>query len=361
MGGSIQWDAKSRSYYIAVYWDGRHHRIWRNPVTGDKLYDKRQAGKMLAKVQSEVDEGVFNPRHWRPDNPMRVDHYFKEWLANIDATTKTRRDYNTYFSKHINPVIGHFDLRHIRKKHLVQLKRGLALSDKGKYNVMGALKSMLRWAWGNEDIQRVPPFPKLSFDPPVIVYLTFDQQKAVLSEIPQRHRPIFEIGMEYGLRVGEARAIMWDCVTNEELIIQRAFSDNRLRETTKTSRIRTIGMTDYAKGIFSSIQRSLSPFVFIRPSDGKPYTNKNLNQIWHLACEKTGIQIKLYNAFRHSVGCQLLDQGEDEGTVQDLFGHTTRRMTRRYAKRTSTTIASALERRRGNVVQYPFRGRKTKG
>jgi len=64
------------------------------------------------------------------------------------------------------------------------------------------------------------------------------------------------------------------------------------------------------------MERNLSPFVFVR-DDGKPYTSKNLNKIWHETCTKVGIKIKLYNGVRHSLGCQLLDMGYDLSLVQD--------------------------------------------
>jgi site-specific recombinase XerD len=63
----------------------------------------------------------------------------------------------------------------------------------------------------------------------------------------------------------------------------------------------------------------IAPYLFVR-ADGKPYTNKNLNRIWHDACKKAGIEIKLYNAIRHSLGCQLLDEGHDLSLVQEILG-----------------------------------------
>jgi integrase len=51
-----------------------------------------------------------------------------------------------------------------------------------------------------------------------------EQQKAVLINISERDRPIFMIGMEYGLRVGELRAIQWDCIKEDEIVIRRAFA-----------------------------------------------------------------------------------------------------------------------------------------
>jgi len=71
----------------------------------------------------------------------------------------------------------------------------------------------------------VPPFPKLSQgELPEIEYLSLEQQKAVLINISERDRPIFMIGMEYGLRVGELRAIQWDCIKEDEIVIRRAFA-----------------------------------------------------------------------------------------------------------------------------------------
>jgi integrase len=205
---------------------------------------------------------------------------------------------------------------------------------------------MLRHAWRNEDIPKVPPFPKLSYDPPqVIEYLSMDQQQKILDAIPKRHRPIYQVMMEYGLRPGEARALMWDCIDEDEILIKRAFSENQLVERTKTKKIRRYGLTPYIRDILKGMVRSIDGYLFIR-KDGRPYTSKNLNKIWHEACDRVGIKIKLYNAVRHSLGCQLLDEGRELELVRDILGHTRTDMTRRYAKRSSEVITSVLSDRR---------------
>lgn len=354
MGGSIQYDPRMRRYFIAVYWDGKQHKVWADPNTGEKFYHEKQAQKNLGRLQTEIDEGTFNPRFWKPDSPLVVSEYFKEWIALIEVSKTTRQDYASYFKNHIIPKIGGMDIRHIRNKHLVALHKDMPLSDKGKYNVLGALKTMLRWAWRNEDIKDVPPFPVLSFEPPEIAYLALDQQEFVLSHIPESDRPIFEIGMEYGLRTQEVRALQKDCVLGGSLVIKRAFAQNTLIQHTKTKQIRRFRITEHAKNILDQMPMQLSPFVFVR-EDGKPYTNKNLNSIWRKACASAGISIKLQNAFRHSLGCQLLGIGESMDTVQDVLGHTTPGMTRRYAERSSDVISDALERRR-NVVKLRKKG-----
>lgn len=351
MGGSIQFDKRMKRYYIDVYWDGKHHKIWESPYTGEKFYHPSQAEKIIGAIRTEVDTGSFNPKFWKPDSPLSIQVYYTEWLDDIDVSDKTLRDYRGYFKNHIIPEIGNMDMRHVRKKHLSKLKKNLSLSDKGKYNVMGALKTMFRWAYDNEDIPRIPPFPELSFELPEITYLTFEQQNSVLVKIPEDERPIFEFGMEYGLRTQEVRAIQKDCIRDGKLVIKRAFAENVLEEHTKTKKNRTYELTQYAIDILERTRPNLSSFVFVR-ADGKPYTNKDLNKIWKEASKKATINIKLQNALRHSLGCQLLDQGEDLDLVRDTLGHTRVEMTRRYAKRSNPVVTSALEKRRGNVVSF---------
>lgn len=174
---------------------------------------------------------------------------------------------------------------------------------------MSVLRTMFRDAYRREDILRVPPFPKLEnpiYDK-VIEFLTLDQQERMLGAIPDRHRPVFAFGMEYGLRTQKLRALQRDCIKDGKVYIKRAFAENELKST-KTGRELLYDLTGYAMDILDSIEPQLSTFVFVR-EDGKPYTNKDLNRIWHEAERKTGIECKLQDAMRHSLGCQLLDMG----------------------------------------------------
>lgn len=121
------------------------------------------------------------------------------------------------------------------------------------------------------------------------------------------------------------------------------------------ARVVSKGRYGYASEILETMPMQLSPFVFVR-DDGKPYTNKNLNAIWKQACKKTGIKIKLQNAFRHSLGCQLVDMGYDLNHVADQLEHTDTRTTKRYAARSKETLTEALESRRAKVI--PMRTEK---
>lgn len=74
-----------------------------------------------------------------------------------------------------------------------------------------------------------------------------------------------------------------------------------------------------------------------------------MREIWKAACDKVGIKINQKNAIRHSLGCQLLDNGVDLEMVRDIYGHTTTDMTRKYVKRTPRRMLEALENR-GKII-----------
>lgn len=353
MKGSVHFDKKAKRYFISIYWKSpseakaKRYRIFKHPMTGEPFWHEKSAEKQLNRIRTEIDDGTFNPKAWFPDSPMTVRAYAQSWLASIDVTKKTLTSYRGFVRKYIVPFFGETDIRNIRHADLVAFKKHMEsqVASKTVYNGVSCLRTMMIWAWRNEDLPKVPPFPKLSFDLPEIEFLTLEQQEMVLNEIPEIHRPIFQIGMEYGLRVGEVRAIKRDCLQGNLLIIRRAFSENTLMEKTKTGNVRYYELTEYARAVLDGMPPSISPFVFTR-EDGEPYSNKNLNLIWKKACGQVKIFIKLYNGLRHSLGCQLVNMGCDMDLVRQQLGHSKIDMSRRYATRAQHVLTEALEGRR---------------
>lgn len=343
MKGSYHFDSKSNRYLVSIYWRGHRYKIF--SYNGDPIYHAKTAEKLLNKIRAEIDDGIFQPKSYFPESPLSISKYGLQWLRVIDVSKKTLKGYTTAVNRYINEYFKDTDIRHIRHNDLMEFYKWISGSQKWKYNVMGVLRTMLRSAYKNEDLMRMPPFPKLVYDTQEeIRYLTMEQQEQVLNVIPEQHQAIFKVAMEYGLRVGEARALKKDCVTEDEIIIKRTFSDNDLMERTKTKLIRKYKITSYVRTILDSMPPRFS-FMFVR-DDGNPYTNKDLNKIWHQACKNVQIEIKLYNAIRHSLGCQLLNEGRDLSLVQEILGHTRSEMTKRYAQRSNAVVGKILNDRR---------------
>lgn len=353
MKGYVRWHEPAKRHYVGVYWQGKEERFWR--YLGEPLYDKRTATKLLSKIQTDIDNGCFDPRYYRQDSPLSIAEYSKVWLETSDTCKNTKKIYKNAIDKAIAYFGKDHDIREFTHSKLDSFKQSLSLSNDAVYNVMGALKTMLKYYKKDFPTFALPSFPKMSKQgKDQTAYLTFDQQENVLHAIPERHRGIFIMMMEYGIRPQEATALKWDCVSETHITFKRSHSEYELRETTKTGTqgIRVELITSRAKEAlrYAKANPSFHQWVFCHNQRGSHYDNKILNKLWKQACAEVGIQIGLYEGVRHSLGCQLADAGYTIDFIQDVYKHTTNKTTRRYAKRQRSMIADALENR-GKVIQ----------
>ena len=102
--------------------------------------------------------------------------------------------------------------------------------------------------------------------------------------------------------------------------------------------------------MLEEMPKRLSPFVFTRSWDGKPYTQKNLNRLWNEACRKVDVEINLYNGTKHSLGMHLLEKGVPKEMVQKIYGHSRADMTDRYCEYQTKQMRVALESVVGGIV-----------
>lgn len=353
MSGSVFQDKRTGRWGVSKYWEGVRYRIFQ--YNGEYIFTERVANKLLSKIQADIDNGTFVPKAYLPESPLSVRQYAEQWLSLLTVCTATKRFYRHSIA-HAIRHLGDEDIRNLTHAKLLKFVQALGadgLGDKARANAVRTLRSMLGFAYKNEDIARIPPFPTVKVaQKEAIEYLDMEQQASVVSCIPEEHRGVFLMAMEYGLRIGEVRAIQWDAVEGDTLTVKRSWSAGTdLRQTTKTGEFRVYGLTDRAREIVETERRRhpFSKFVFM--NKGWHYSASVLSRIWNGACKEAGIKIKLYNAARHSLGCQLLNEGYSLDLVQDALGHRTQGMTRRYAQRSRAQVTEALQNR-GKVVQF---------
>ena len=106
MKGSCHYDKRAKRWFIQIYWGGEKHRFWKHPTTGEPFWVRKSAEKQLYRIRTEIDDGTFNPKYWKPNSPMAVDRYADEWLKEIDVSPKTLIGYKTAV-KHIKKLLLH--------------------------------------------------------------------------------------------------------------------------------------------------------------------------------------------------------------------------------------------------------------
>jgi integrase len=170
---------------------------------------------------------------------------------------------------------------------------------------------------------------------PEIRWIDEEDQNKVLDHV--RHpvyRAFFLFLMKMGCRPGEARALRWEDVDLKKglVVIKAAMDSNIYRPTTKESDVRYLALHP---GVLSALKKLPIPLRqqdYVFSLNGKPLRKNQVSDTWRRAAEKAGINITLYQGTKHSMGCQLVNQGVALEMLAAWFGHKDVRTTKRYAK-----------------------------
>jgi integrase len=350
--GHVRWLKRRKRWYLDLFLDGKRHHIY--SYQGVSFKQRDYAEDVLTLIRGEISSKTFDIRKYKKGAQLTAKVYAEKWVDSLSLQPATMKDYRYSIRNFIGPFFKDLDIRDIRHHHLIEFKTSLSkqVSDKTAFNIMSCLKTMLRYAWRNGDIQIVPPFPRLEYTKPPIRWLDEEAQVRVIEAIPEADRYIFWFMKWYGVRPGEARALQKSDLQNDHITITHSYSLNKLVNTTKTHRIRVLPRLDLFDNLLKEMPGRLGPFVFTRSRDGKPYAKRDLNVLWNRACETVGVKINLYNGLKHSLGMHLLERGVPKEMVQKIYGHTRSDMTDRYCDYQTKQMKVALESVVSEVVPF---------
>ncbi len=319
-------------FVVQLHWAGTRYRRYHydNRLA---LIHRDMAGQIAGAINADIKKKGkhFDPRQWFKTSgyEFQFDQYAAKWITrNTHYAPAVRQAVRRY----VGDFIDYFkktDIREIKKGHIEDFLEQLPghLAPKTKANILGLLHKLFADAFDQEMIERIPGWPRIEVPQIEVKWISREWQDRIIAEIPGRHKPIFIFLRTWGVRPGEARALMWDCIDFEKEIItiRRTFSGsgcNHLQEYTKTKRVRYLPFTPELRDVFNHI-RGLGGFVF-RNRLGRPYTN--FSRIWNEARDRADApKVTLVQGTRHSFATQHLDQLD---LVSVILGHTTTNMTR---------------------------------
>lgn len=331
-------------FYIDLWWKGRNCCICSDKM-GQALDSYERARKLHSHIQTEIDNHTFDPSRYVKADVQRFyfENLIKRWLGEKEeSAAKGQRSY-----AYINPLRGYVknyflpffqgkDVRDVRAIDLKDFYRQLpdTLSPKTQRNILNALENFFKTLIEDEEIEKKPAFPRVSVPDHVVRWCSRETQDKILNAIPEKHRFIFYLLTRQGLRPGEATAIKWGDIDLAKgiLTVSRTMSNRKIVEKTKTGKVRARLLHPDVLDILKSIPRGLPHnYLFINPNSRKPYLTDSLQKIWKRACRKVGIDIKLYEATRHSVASMAASSGVSIAIIKEVLGHTDIRTTQKYS------------------------------
>jgi integrase len=332
--------------YIDLSWKGERVRIF-SDKTGTVLETYDQADTIRDNITQEIKNHTFDPSKYVREEAEKF------WVRNlldrfeedkIDAIAPSyKKDYRRMVQI-AKTFFGIQDVREIRKIHLINYKNHCQAAFKWKAktlkNNMDLFRAFLNYLKSDlEVIDVVPSFPEIEILEPQFKWLGAKDQVALFEKVPDDDKPIIAFLMLHGCRPGEARALKCRDVDfeNGAIRIAATFSKNIYREKRKGKRSRSVTIPIHPE-LYAWLEDRVKgnmpeAFVFINPRTGMPYSQEAMTRIWNNVRSAAKIKdgLRLYDASRHSFASQLVNAGTPLNKVSKLLGHSSTKMTEKYA------------------------------
>ena len=138
-----------------------------------------------------------------------------------------------------------------------------------------------------------------------------------------------------GSRMGEARALkLQDCDLNRQIAYL---------PTSKSGRERLIPLNQFALELIRlQLQRHGTTGLLFRGQDCVSQISEP-RRYWYRVCNDCGLsEVRIHDA-RHTVATSLLNKGCSLDVLQKVLGHSSPRMTERYARHHDKTLVKAVD------------------
>lgn len=334
----------------ASYTDADGRRIRRSTGTTDR----REAEAISARWKLEA----FRAKTWGEQPRRTFEELMVGWLRATQPEKRPaghRRDLDA--TRHLRAVFGGLSLQDLsaaRVRGYIDARRGDGVSPSTVNRELAVLSAALNfarreWEWV---VPNAVAGRKLRQPEGRLRWLTRSEAATLIEaaglEWQAEHLPDFiRLALHTGMRKGELLNLEWARVDFGARLLHLE------AKHTKTASRRTVPLNEGALGAlrgrlaFRAMHCPGSPWVFSH-QDGKRIGD--IKHAFATACRRSGIEDFRIHDLRHTCAAWLIQAGASLAEVRDVLGHSTVRMTERYAHLAPENIRSALARLDGEPV-----------
>jgi len=199
---------------------------------------------------------------------------------------------------------------------------------------LAVLRNMLRMAHEWDWLRRVRRIKMLPEGPGRDRELTEAEEKALLPHLKPAFADLLQAALNTGMREGELLRLTWDQVNLKDRILNF--------DPTKRGKKRPLPISEPLYYILLRRKSAAtSPHVFTRP-DGTPWSKWAIHYHLKKGIAAAGIPHLWFHDLRHTLASRLNRNGVSPSYVQDVLGHKTAAMTRRYTHTQAADLKAAL-------------------
>jgi len=301
---------------------------------------KTTARHIANEIRAQIIRGEYIPEKEQRVTFREATERYLTWHKNKAPSEKARKEValkvrilNDYFGDYLLRNITYFTIEHYKKK---RLEDGVS---KATINFeLNILKSIFNRAkeFGlfSGELPKIEKFKNA--DNQRMRALTEEEAQRLIDACPEWFKPVVIFALNTGFRASEIFSLKWEDIDLQKRVIyiKPAYS--------KTKKHRQFPMNEVVYNLLKNMKKR-SEYVFVN-SHGEPYNAKEggYRRVFQTACKKAGIEDFRFHDLRHTFATWTAMKSKDIYAVQLLLGHSSQKMTQRYAHLTDEYLRSIV-------------------
>ena len=218
---------------------------------------------------------------------------------------------------------------------------------------MAQLSAVLHYAHRRGWLTAVPPIAKMHEPAKRVAWITKEQARALLGELPAHLKPIAGFALATGLRESNVRMLCWSQVDMRRRVAW-VYADQA-----KAGKDLHVPLNDAAMLVLEAQAGKHSRWVFPVPrldtKTAEAPTGKVSNHAWRKACVRAGVPTLRFHDLRHTWATWHVQAGTPLAVLQELGGWASLAMVQRYAHMARSHVAQWADNllRGTTAVQLP--------
>ena len=319
------------TYYVVVREGGRVHRERAGK-------NRRQAQRVLTKIQSTVDDGEF-----RPQPNVTFSTWADRWLASLERKRTTRRAYAQSIG-YAKSAFGDKAVRRLRAEDIARLnvslrERGLSASTRNRHlrALHTCLQSAVRHGYAARNpVAELPPGEKPRAEHREAAYFTNEELPRLFAEIPDGiYKTLFLAALKTGMREGELCALTWGDVDLAGAVVRvrRSYTDGHLTDPKNHER-RDVDLTPEVVELlgwwWGECGRPGDACIVFSAGSKSGYLSPTaiVSRQLHPAMDRAGVprvgptgERRVFHSFRHTFAKRALERGAQITWLSRHLGH----------------------------------------
>lgn len=312
-----------------------------------RFNDYESAQRFLTGLRYKYDEGSFDIRDYRKDNPLGFENLALQWLKvkREQVKSKSYRNLENYISRAIN-AWGQTNIKYLGYAEIEDFLFGQRMegtnrfiSSKTRANIKSALHAF--WVWLRKRrvlaASQMPEFPEVPFELGFRKVIDKNTQTAIIAEVRNLSyhiNPKIWIGIKWlatyiSIRPGELLNIKEG---DFDLCLGVVFIPHP-----KEKKPKTVPLIEEDAELLRSLPRGLPDLFFFRHvpgvsgvKAGQRFGEKYFYKWWKKACDNLGVEgVDLYGGTRHS-SARALRSFRSPEEIKRATMHSTNKAFERY-------------------------------